>query len=401
MTPNLTFDPLLGGLPVVTFANDWTADPTSKHHLMRRLSATNPILWVESAGMRTPSLSSAADRARLLSKARAIFRTSRHVAPSIHVISPAALPFPQSRIARAANGVLYRTTLRRELRRLQLDPSPILCVFAPHCAPYLRGLRRRLLIYYCVDKWSAFEGYHAGMMEQFEEELCREADLVIASAEDLAERCRRFSRNVHFVPHGVDYQHFASALEPGPLPDDLAAIPGPRVGFFGLIHEWVDTELIGHLADTLPYSFVLLGSARGDLTELERRPNVHLLGRRPYDTLPAYCRGFHAALVPFRVTELTRSVNPIKLREYAAAGLPIVSTPLPEVRKCADITACAESREEWVGAVRHAVEQGQDRAWRLAQSARVAGEDWSARCQVLSILVNETADAGRPRLVEV
>lgn len=390
--------PLLGGLDIVTFANDWNADPTSKHHIMRRFARTNDVLWVEAAGMRAPKLASAYDRRRLLSKAKTMLRRSRPVLDRLHVMSPPALPYPQLPLAQQANAFLYHFSIGRELERLGLDPEPILCSFVPQCAPYIRRLPRRMLIYYCVDRWSAFEGFDASTMERGERELCETADLVIASAQDLADRCRRFATNVHYVPHGVDYEHFASALADGPLPADLANIPGPRVGFFGLIHEWVDVELIGRLADALPYSFVVIGSAKADMSVLKGKPNVYVLGRRPYAELPAYSRGFHAAVVPFRMTELTHSVNPIKLREYAAAGLPIVSSPLPEVRKCADIAVCAGTFDEWADALRDAVDRGSDPQARRAQSARVRHDDWAYRCADIAALVDAAAGNAAPPL---
>jgi glycosyltransferase involved in cell wall biosynthesis len=390
--------PLLGGLDIVTLANDWTADPTSKHHVMRRFARTNDVLWIEAAGMRAPKLASAYDRRRLLTKAKAMLRRSRPVLDRLHVLSPPALPYPHSPLAQQANSLLYHFTIGRELARLGMDREPILCSFVPQAAPYIRRLPRRLLIYYCVDRWSAFEGFDASTMERGERELCESADLVIASAEDLADRCRRFASNVHYVPHGVDYEHFAAALDEGPLPADLASIPEPRIGFFGLIHEWVDVELIGRLAGVLPYSFVVIGSAKTDMSAVEGKTNVYVLGRRPYAELPAYSRGFHAAVVPFRMTELTHSVNPIKLREYAAAGLPIVSSPLPEVRKCADIATCASTFDEWVDALRAAVERGADAGARRAQSTRVRHEDWAARCAVISRLVDEAARQRTPTI---
>jgi glycosyltransferase involved in cell wall biosynthesis len=397
MTSALT-PPLLGGIDILTLANDWTADPTSKHHIMRRFSRTNDVLWIEAAGMRVPKLTSAYDRKRLLTKAKAILRESRRVMDGVHVMTPPALPYPHSVLARQANAHLYRFTIGRELRRLEMDRSPLICSFVPQCASYIRHIPRAFTMYYCVDKWSAFEGFDSATMERGEEELCRVSDLVIASAEDLAERCRRFSTNVHYVPHGVDHEHFATAVEPGPVPDDLAAIPEPRVGFFGLIHEWVDIDLIARLADALPYSFVVIGSAKRDMSELERRPNVYVLGRKPYAELPAYSRGFQAAIVPFAMTELTVSVNPIKLREYAAAGLPVVSSPLPEVKKCGDIAVCADSFDDWVDALRAAVDRGGDVVERRAQSQRVLGDDWAFRCADIAALVNGKArDEHRPR----
>jgi glycosyltransferase involved in cell wall biosynthesis len=385
---------LLGGADVLTFANDWAADPTSKHHIMRRLSRYHDVLWVESAGMRTPSLSSAYDRSRLLRKAKSMLRDARQELGRLYAFTPPSLPFPGSRAAQAINGVLYRQTISRQLRRLGFDDRPLVWSFLPQLAGHIRRMPRRFTIYHCVDRWSAFKDFDPAVMERGEADLCSISDLVLASAQDLAERCRRYSDNVHYVPHGVDFEHFRSALDEGPLPADLASIPEPRVGFFGLIHEWVDTELIAELADALPYSFVVIGSAKGDISHLTSRKNVYYLGRKPYAELPAYSRGFQAAIVPFKITELTVSVNPIKLREYAAAGLPVVSTDLPEVRKCGEIATCVGSRDEWVEALREAVERGSDRDARVAQSELVRDEDWSAVCDRIATLVNAIGDRG-------
>ena len=129
-------------------------------------------------------------------------------------------------------------------------------------------------MYHCVDRWSEFAGYDGAMLDRMEADICRNADVVFASAQDLAERCRQHSDNVHYVPHGVDFAHFARALEPGPLPAELRDIPEPRVGFFGLIHEWVDVDLIRQLAERTPYSYVLIGDAKAPLETLRGVPNV-------------------------------------------------------------------------------------------------------------------------------
>jgi glycosyltransferase involved in cell wall biosynthesis len=377
------------GLEIVTFANDWAADPTSKHHLMTRFAAHNRVLWVEAAGMRTPSLQRAADVQRLLAKARSFTRRARQVLPGLHAYSPPTIPLPGSQVANAINAPLYRASIGRELRRLRMRPDPVLWVYGPHVAPWIRNMRRSFLLYHCVDRWSAFQGYDPQVMTKGEAEICRAADLVLASAEDLADRCRQYSDNVHYVPHGVDHAHFAAALEPGPLPADLAPIPEPRVGFFGLIHEWVDVDLVGRLADRMKHaSFVLIGTTDQDLAPIVARPNVYHLGRKPYAELPAYSRGFAASIVPFRTSELTHSVNPIKLREYAAAGLPVVSTGLPEVRRCADIAVCAEDDDEWVTALEVALRRGQDMAERRRQSARVLPEDWTAVVERIGALMD-------------
>jgi glycosyltransferase involved in cell wall biosynthesis len=390
----------LTGEDIVCFANDWTADPTSKHQVMRRLAERNRVLWIEAAGMRRPRLGSAKDLARLGRKARSFLAAPRQRLPALWSYSPPSLPLPTSGFASRLNRLLYHRAVRRQLRRLALSAAPISWVYAPHVAPWLRGLPRKMLVYHCVDRWSAFQEYDADQMARCEAELCRTADLVLASAEDLAERCRAYGADVHYVPHGVEHAHFASALVPGPLPVDLQSIPEPRVGFFGLIHEWVDTDLIALLADRLPYSYVLIGDSNQDLRPLLERPNVFHLGRKPYAELPAYCRGFAAAMVPFRVSELTRSVNPIKLREYAAAGLPVVATDLPEIRRCADIAAVVTGPAEWQDALRSAVVRGGNREERLAQSARVADQDWDRVCERIGDLVQVAGFATAQRSIQ-
>lgn len=375
------------GVDIVCFANDWRTDPTSKHQLMKRFAGANRVLWVEAAGMRRPNLGSRDDLGRIGRKLRSFFAPARPELPGLHAYSPPTLPLPGSAWAARVNARLYRWTIRRELRRLGMNPAPLLWVYGPHVAPWIRDLPRSGLVYHCVDKWSAFQGYDAAYMDACEAEICRTADLVLASAEDLAERCRGYRSEVHYVPHGVEHDHFATALQPGELPPDLAGIPEPRVGFFGLLHEWVDLDLIGALADRLPYSFVLIGASNQDLGALLARPNVHHLGRKPYQDLPAYCRGFAAAIVPFRISDLTLSVNPIKLREYAAAGLPVVASDLPEIRRCADIAVCATGVAGWEAALRKAVTEGSDPASRRAQSDRVRGDDWSAVADRVGALV--------------
>jgi glycosyltransferase involved in cell wall biosynthesis len=383
------------GFDIVCFANDWSADPTSKHQLMKRLAASNRVLWVEGGGMRKPDLRRGGDWRRLMRKARAFMAPARSALPGLSVYCPPAVPLPGSRAARAINARLYRFTLRRELRRLGLSPAPVIWTYLPHIAPMIGAMPRRLLVYHCVDRWSAFEDYDAALMERSEAELCRRADLIFASAEDLAERCRRYNPHVHYIPHGVDFAHFARALDQWDLPDDLRDIRQPRVGFFGLIHEWVDLDLIRQLAERLPYSFVLIGDAKSKLQALQGLRNVYYLGRKSYAILPDYCRGFQAAIVPFRRTPLTQSVNPIKLREYAAAGLPVVSTHLPEVRRCGDIATCATDVDSWVTALRDAVARGTDDAERRKQSERVRAQDWSAIADRMSDLVVEAMQRTR------
>jgi glycosyltransferase involved in cell wall biosynthesis len=179
------------------------------------------------------------------------------------------------------------------------------------------------------------------------------------------------------VRHGVDHAHFRQALDPQTIvPQDLAHLPRPVIGFFGLIADWVDLDLMAHVAGQFPAaSLVLLGKITTDVSALERQPNVHFLGRKPYAQLPAYCKGFDVALMPFRINELTLNANPLKVREYLAAGLQVVSTQIPEV-EVLGLCRIGADRDSFVREVKAALE---DPGPSVTLSEAVREESWEAR----------------------
>ena len=190
------------------------------------------------------------------------------------------------------------------------------------------------MIYYCVDEYAAFSGVAGQAMAMLELELLARADAVIVSSEELLRTKRPHNPRTFLVRHGVDWAHFRGALDPTTeIPSGIADLPRPILGYFGLIaQDWVDVDLLTHVAQEFPGgSIVMLGKIAMDVSELRKLPNVHLLGRKPYSALPAYCKAFDAALIPFPLNAATLSANPLKAREYLAAGLPVVSTAIPEV----------------------------------------------------------------------
>jgi glycosyltransferase involved in cell wall biosynthesis len=223
--------------------------------------------------------------------------------------------------------------------------------------------------------------YDSAMMAEMDRRCCRYADLVIASSRDLETHCRELNPNVRLVSHGVDYEHFARACSVTDRPPDLP--PGPVIGFFGLLSEWLDQNLIAEVARRIPAAqVVLIGRADVDVSRLKGCPNIHLLGARPFSALPDYVAHFDVGVIPFAVNDLTRAVNPIKLREMLAGGCPVVSTDLPEVRDCMQRlrleshVRCSGTASEFVEDIRRWVEQPLDRAGRAALSGRTAGESW-------------------------
>ncbi len=364
----------LAGRDILCFSHDWTGDPLSKTHLMRLLAQRNRVLWVNSIGYRTPSVNRA-DLSRIWKKLVASRQPLREVEPNIFVLHPLAIPAYGLSVARQVNQWWLRAQVRRAMRRLDFV-RPINWVFNPAAAVVAGKLGEAQLIYQCVDEYSAFAGVTSRAILDLEEQLLRKADLVVVSAEPLLASKSRFNPRTVLVRHGVDYEHFRGALDPATkVPDEIARLPRPVIGFFGLIADWVDTELMAAVARRFSSgSLVVLGRATTDVSCLNL-PNVHLLGRKPYAELPTYCKGFDVALNPFRINELTRNANPLKVREYLAAGLPVVSTDIPEV---AVLENCriGKSHEHFLDEVAAALTNPGPQT---AISEQIRHESWDAR----------------------
>jgi glycosyltransferase involved in cell wall biosynthesis len=364
---------------MLCFSHDWTGDPLSKTHLMRLLARDNRVLWVNSIGYRSPSLGSKRDLGRIAQKLKQVAEPVREVEKNLWVFSPLSVPAFGRSVLRSLNTYSLRWQVKRAMRKLRFR-RPVNWVFNPAAGVLAGTLGEAEVVYYCVDEYTAFKGVDTAALAATEKALIDRADLVIVSAEKLLHTKKSPHAPTLLVRHGVDYDHFASALRPETaVPEEIARLPRPIIGYFGLIaDDWVDAPLMVHLARAFPTgSVVMLGKVTMDVSALEKEPNVHLLGRKPYQSLPGYSKGFDVAVIPFPVTEVTLSANPLKAREYLAAGLPVVSTPIPEVEV---LNECRIGRtpEEFVAEVRAALAApGPD----PARSRRMEGEGWAARLE--------------------
>jgi glycosyltransferase involved in cell wall biosynthesis len=383
---------MLSGRDIVCFANDWRSDPTSKKHVMRRLARRNRVLWVNSIGCRNPR-ATGRDLARLARKAAAaardLARGGRPVEENLWVASPVAVPFHGNRLARRFNRTFLAAQLRRAARRLGMRDL-VTWSFVPTSAGVAGALGERLLVYHCVDEFSRFTGVDATALVALEAELAARADLVLVSSEPLYESKRRLNPNTHVVRHGVEVEHFGRALAPETaIPADLPRGDGPVVGFFGALADWVDFELVRDLARARPgFTFALVGAVECDVSAIDGLSNVHRLGWRSYGELPGYCKGFDVAILPFRSNELTYAANPLKLREYLAAGLPVVSTALPEAERLRPEVRIGRDREEFLRELDACLAGGIAAAGpRRERAARVAAESWDHKTEEMCALV--------------
>jgi glycosyltransferase involved in cell wall biosynthesis len=183
---------------------------------------------------------------------------------------------------------------------------------------------------------------------------------------------------------------FAAALSPDyPEPEDLRDIPHPRIGFFGLIHDWWNIELMAEVARRRPdWSFVFVGKSDCDHADYCDISNMHFVGQRKHEELPGYCRGFDVGIIPHKINKLTLNMNPIKLREYLAAGLPVVAAPLPEVEGYEPDVRVAESADEWIAALQQAIADRRPDL-DLRRSGKVSVESWSSRVETILDALND------------
>jgi glycosyltransferase involved in cell wall biosynthesis len=305
----------------------------------------------------------------------------REVEPNIFVLNPLAVPLYGPK-GRSLNRRLLRMQIRGAMRRLGFR-RPINWVFNPAAAVVAGELNEDQVIYYCVDEYTAFAGVNSSSLAELERKVLKLADLVVVSAERLYDAKSPMNPRTVLIRHGVDYDHFRKALDPATkVPDEIAKLPRPVIGYFGLMSDdWFDVGLMEQVAKRFSHgSVVLLGKVTMDLSRLTRLPNVHWLGRKPYGELPAYSRGFDVAVIPFPISEVTLAANPLKAREYLAAGLPVVSTDIPEVRALGDLCRVGTNAEEFVRQIELALREPGPSA---ARSERVRDQSWQAKLDEL------------------
>ena len=233
----------------------------------------------------------------------------------------------------------------------------VLWYYTPMALPFTSDLAPRTVVYDCMDELSAFAGAPA-RLRQFETALFSTADVVFTGGQSLYEAKRACHGNVHLSPSSVDVEHFgrARSARPGMEPAEQASIGHPRIGFFGVIDERIDYELIaGVAAARLAWQLVLIGpTAKVDPASLPRGVNIHYLGPKPYATLPDYIASWDVTMLPFARNDATRFISPTKTPEYLAAGKPVVATSIRDVVRPYGqngLARIADSVNEFVAAV--------------------------------------------------
>jgi UDP-galactopyranose mutase len=344
-------------------------------HVLSRLARRHPVLFVEEA---------------IADPGQPAYLDVECVQPGVTRCRPHLPTVPEA----------FPTTLEPLLRaQLRSSDGPhVAWLYSPMALPVARTLSPSIIAYDCMDELSAFHGAPAALRTR-ERALLTAADVVFTGGPSLYRAKRERNPRVLCLPSSVDVAHFQRATTALPEPADQAALAHPRLGFFGVLDERLDTALLGAVADARPgWQFVLVGPVvKIDPAVLPRRPNLHYLGQRAYADLPAYLAGWDVCLLPFARNEATRFISPTKTLEYMAAERPIVSTSIVDVAEpYAGVVSLADTPGDFVAACEHALTS--PLGDRLQAMRRiVAGTSWDSTVAAMETALDEALRAAAAR----
>jgi glycosyltransferase involved in cell wall biosynthesis len=284
--------------------------------------------------------------------------------------------------------------LRRLLFEMQIKfkiDRPVMWYYTPMALDCSRDIASSAIVFDCMDELSAFRGAPPELLK-LEAELLKRADLVFTGGQSLYEAKRERHRRVYAFPSSVDVPHFLSARRQKADPADQAGIPHPRLGFFGVVDERMDLDLLDAIAAGRPgWHVVILGPCvKIDPATLPRRPNIHYLGMKKYEELPAYLSGWDVALLPFARNDSTRFISPTKTPEYLAAGRPVVSTSVRDVVRPygeQKLVQIADTPADFIAAIEDALgEPPQD--WRERVDLLLSKMSWDRTWSEMSSLID-------------
>lgn len=372
---------------------DWdTPCWTNKQHTAHHLALQGfRVLYIESPGLRPPGANSK-DLGRLWRRLRRGLRPPREVEPGVWLLSPIALPIKHHwKAVRTFNQGWLRLRIKGFMSR-QGFTRPLVWSYHPFMLSVLQKIQHGPLVYHCVDDLAAIPGVDAERFRHEEQRLLQRCSAVFVTSVPLHQKCLPYNSETHLLPNVVDSDHFGMARRAGPLPEDLAQIPRPRIVYIGTLSDFkLDFALIHRVAAARPeWHWVLIGEEREGqrstlLARLATLDNVHLLGHKPYRQLPDYLRGADVGTLPSLLNDYTRSMFPMKYFEYLAAGVPIVSTPLEFTQQFRGGLEAASDADGFIAAIERQLSRGKLNDAEVM--ACVGDNNWSARLQKMLAIV--------------
>lgn len=392
--------------PLVVFSDDWGRHPSSSQHLIKHLLPTREVLWVNTIGTR-PLRLDVRTAQRVIEKlkhwaapAASLPAVSEQGLPGVkspHVISPRMWPSFSTMAARRLNKTLLAAALKPAIERL--GEAPVVITTIPLMADLVGELPVKKWIYYCVDDFSVWPGYDGKTMGDMERQLVPRMSDTVAASESLSQGLRQFGAQPTLITHGVDLSMWQDSMNASKKEiAEFAGFQSPLIVFWGVLDRRMDVEWVIGLSQALetrglPGSIVMFGPHEDPDPRLFKIPRVSLRPAVAFDRLPSIAAQADLLIMPYGDMLATRAMQPLKLKEYLATGLPVVVRDLPATRPWADACDVCESREQFIEAVISRLDSGvpieQERA-RL----RLEAESWRAKAEVLEqVIDNSTIEA--------
>ncbi len=360
----------------------------------------NRVLFIENTGVRNPNIR---DFSRLIKRVKnwgKSVKGYREVMDNVYTLSPVVLPFPFSKTARLINKRLIIKSIKKWMNAIEFY-NPVIWTFLPTglALDIINCIDKKLLVYYCIADFEELAG-NSKNIKLTEEKVIRSCDLVFAQGKILEKKCKKFNENVSVFPFGVNIDVFEDCkVSNSHTPDDIKDINKPIIGYVGGVHRHIDYGLICDMARQNPgWSIVFIGPIQVDVSKTEKFPNIYFLGKKAFESLPGYLSRFDVCIIPYKLTEYTKTVYPTKMNEYHALGKPVVSTSLPEVvefNKTNNNIVRIAGNDKFVNRVNDALNDNSDifRNERI-NSARV--NSWPNRIEQMSDLI-ELAIQNKPK----
>ena len=386
----------IGDFGIVYFGNDWFAENrTSSHHVAERLAQRTAVLYVDSPGLRAPK-ANARDLRKLCRKLLALARPPQRVGGRLWRITVPQIPFRRLPLVRRLNIALGKLLVRRALKRLGFART-VSWFAVPHPGFLANAFGEAAVVYYCIDDYAALPDVDARAVAEMDAHLTSRADQIFVASSPMLQAKRPIQPSTVLAPHGVDVDLFRSASDPQlPIAPGARDLRRPVIGFYGLIEEWIDLDLIAELAERRPaWTFLMIGRLAADAGRSKTLPNIIFAGPKPYPTLPNWVKAFDVAIIPYRLTRQVINSAPLKLREYLASGKPIVAVPAPEIERFAGLVRIARGPQQFIAEIEDALlnDTDADRARRLAATAAMT---WEGRVgEVIEVVERRLAQKER------
>jgi UDP-galactopyranose mutase len=362
------FDQIPSSVDLVAFCHlRWNFVWQRPQHLMSRFAQYRRVFFIEEP---------------IIGGKESFMDVSLH--NNVHVVIPHLADTchnPSAELRKLVKGLFRAQKIRRY----------ILWYWTPMALPFSQKLTPEITVYDCMDDLSGFANPPEGL-KQYEEQLMARAEIVFTGGQSLYEAKRYQHPNIHPFPSSIDVAHFKQARTFTTDLEDQKSIPHPRIGFYGVIDERMNQELLSGIAQARPdWHLVLIGpTAKIDPTRLPQGTNIHYLNQKRYEELPCYIAGWDVALLPFAINRATKFISPTKTPEYLAAGLPVVSSPIRDVVRPygeLGLVQIADGSQQFIEGIERALKQRSDVRWLSRVDAFLEGTSWDRTWQRMDQLM--------------